>query len=164
MLRVTKLTDYATVVLTVLASAPDAIASTTDLAERAGLEAPTVAKLLKPLAQAGLVQAFRGSHGGYRLALPAEDISLYRIVEAMEGPLGMTECSLHDGACGIERSCGARANWRRINDVLAEALRAVSLAQMLRDAGPPLTGPAPVGPRPTTPTRARAIPARLSVT
>ena len=164
MLRVTKLTDYATVVLTVLASAPDAIASTTDLAERAGLEAPTVAKLLKPLAQAGLVQAFRGSHGGYRLSLPAEDISLYRIVEAMEGPLGMTECSLHDGACGIERSCGARANWRRINDVLAEALRAVSLAQMLRDAGPPLTGRAPAGARPAPLPRARAIPARLSVT
>ncbi len=164
MLRVTKLTDYATVVLTVLASTPDAVASTTDLAERAGLEAPTVAKLLKPLAQAGLVQAFRGTRGGYRLAHDAQSITMYQIVEAMEGPLGMTECSLHDGACGIERSCGARANWRRINDVLADALRAVSLAQMLRDAGPPLAAPASGGVRPASLSRARAIPARLSVT
>ena len=35
----------------------------------------------------------------------------------------MTECSLHDGACGIEHSGGVRANWRRINDVVADALR-----------------------------------------
>jgi FeS assembly SUF system regulator len=131
MLRVTKLTDYATVVLTALAARPGAVASTTDLAEQAGLEVPTVAKLLKPLAQAGLVEGFRGTNGGYRLARPASEISLVQIVEAMEGPLGMTECSLHAGACGIEQSCGVRANWRRINDVVADALRGVTLAQML---------------------------------
>src|SRR3546814_2306611 len=120
MLRVTKLTDYATVVLTVLASEPDVVASAAGLAERAGLEAPTVAKLLKPLAQAGLVEAFRGANGGYRLARPADGISLFEIVEAMEGPLGMTECSVHVGSCGIEDSCNVRANWRRINDVRSE--------------------------------------------
>lgn len=148
MLRVTKLTDYATVVLTVLASEPDAVLSAAGLAERAGLETPTVAKILKPLAQAGLVDAFRGAAGGYRLAHAPADIDLAQIVEAMEGPLGMTECSLHAGACGIESSCGVRANWRRINDVVADALRGVSLAQML--APPP-----PVR-------RGRAIPATLA--
>ena len=106
MLRVTKLTDYATVVLTALAARPGSVASATDLAEQSGLEVPTVAKLLKPLAQAGLVEGFRGTNGGYRLARPAAEISLVQIVEAMEGPLGMTECSLHAGACGIEQSCG----------------------------------------------------------
>ena len=130
MLRVTKLTDYASVVLTVLASAPDTVLSATGLAERAGLEPPTVAKVLKPLAQAGLVQAFRGATGGYRLARPASEISLVEIVEAMEGPLAMTECSVHDGQCDIEHSCSARANWRRINDVVADALRRVTLADM----------------------------------
>ena len=131
MLRVTRLTDYATVVLTVLAAQPGAVHSAAELAERAGLEAPTVAKLLKPLAQAGLVAGIRGASGGYRLARGAEAISLIEIVEAMEGPLGMTECSVHAGACGIEDSCGVRANWRRINDVVADALRGVTLAQML---------------------------------
>ncbi len=131
MLRVTKLTDYATVVLATLAARPLDVLSTTELAEQGGLEIPTVAKLLKPLAQAGLVDAFRGSQGGYRLARPASEISLVAIVEAMEGPLAMTECSIHAGACGIEQSCGVRANWRRINDVVADALRNVTLAQML---------------------------------
>jgi len=80
------------------------------------------------------VEGFRGTHGGYRLARAPSAISLVEIVEAMEGPLGMTECSLHDGQCGIERSCGVRANWRRINDVVAAALRGVSLAEMLQPA------------------------------
>ena len=135
MLRVTKLTDYATVVMTVLAARPGEVLSAPELAEQAGLEAPTVAKVLKPLAAAGLVAGFRGANGGYRLARAAADINLVEIVEAMEGPLAMTECSVHDGQCGIEASCGVRANWRRINDVVADALRWVSLAQML--------GPAP---------------------
>ena len=104
--------------------------SAAELAEQSGLEIPTVAKVLKPLAQAGLVEGFRGAAGGYRLAREARAINLAEIVEAMEGPLGMTECSLHAGTCGIERSCGVRANWRRINDVVAGALRAVTLAQM----------------------------------
>ena len=140
MLRVTKLTDYATVVLTALAARPEDVLSAAELAERAGLEVPTVAKLLKPLAQAGLVAGFRGTNGGYRLARPAAAITLVEIVEAMEGPLGMTECSIHAGACGIEQSCGVRANWRRINDVVAEALRNVTLAQML---APPSHKPTP---------------------
>ena len=134
MLRVTKLTDYASVVLTVLASDPDAVLSAAGLAERAGLEAPTVAKLLKPLAQAGLVDAFRGVNGGYRLARDARHISLVQIVEAMEGPLAMTACSAEGEPCGIAHSCGARSNWRRINDVVADALRGVSLADMLAPA------------------------------
>ena len=137
MLRVTKLTDYASVVLTVLASDATRVLSASELAERAGLEAPTVAKVLKPLAQAGLVEGFRGANGGYRLARDSAAISLVEIVEAMEGPLGMTECSVAASQCGIEHSCGVRANWRRINDVVADALRGVSLAQMLQPAAAP---------------------------
>ncbi len=138
MLRVTKLTDYASVVLTVLAARPETVMSATELAEQAGLEAPTVSKLLKPLAQAGLVEGFRGANGGYRLARDPAQISLVEIVEAMEGPLAMTECSLHDSQCGISARCGVRTNWRRINDVVSDALRSVTLAQMLGDAARPL--------------------------
>lgn len=152
MLRVTRLTDYATVVLTVLAARPEAVLSAAELAERAGLEPPTVSKVLRPLAQAGLVEGFRGAHGGYRLTRSPRDISLIEIVEAMEGPLAMTECSLDDHDCGIADQCGVRANWRRINDVVAAALRDVSLAQMLDDG--PIPPPPPAG--------GRRIPARLA--
>ncbi|HNV84119.1 MAG TPA: SUF system Fe-S cluster assembly regulator [Arenimonas sp.] len=130
MLRVTKLTDYATVVLSTLADAPERVHNATELAERAHLELPTVSKLLKTLTQAGLVQSFRGSAGGYRLARPASQISLIHIVEAIEGPLGMTECSGEHSSCEHETHCGVRSKWLRINDVVADALRGVSLAEM----------------------------------
>lgn len=150
MLRVTKLTDYATVVLTVLASRPGEVLSAADLAERAGLEPPTVSKLLKPLAQAGLVEGLRGVHGGYRLSRGAGEITLVDVVEAIEGPLAMTECSQHDGQCSLADTCGVRANWRLINDVVADALRAVTLAQMLQ------------APAPATAAPRRSIPARIA--
>ena len=136
MLRVTRLTDYATIVLAALAEEPERIHSAAGLAEQSGLELPTVAKLLKPLARAGLVSGFRGSAGGYRLARPADSISLIDIVKAIEGPLGVTECSGDHGSCELEQHCGVRGNWRRINDVIAHTLRGMSLAQMLPGARP----------------------------
>lgn len=131
MLRVTKLTDYATVVLSTMADVPERVHNATELAERAHLELPTVSKLLKTLAQAGLVEGFRGSAGGYRLAKPPAQISLIQIVEAIEGPLGMTECSGEHSNCEHETRCGVRSKWLRINDVVANALRGVSLAEMM---------------------------------
>ncbi|MFY2762951.1 SUF system Fe-S cluster assembly regulator [Arenimonas sp. MALMAid1274] len=131
MLRVTKLTDYATVVLTVLAGQADRVWSAAELAERARLELPTVAKLLKPLAHAGLVESFRGANGGYRLSRPAAEISLIAIVEAIEGPLGMTECSGEHSSCEHESHCGVQTHWRRVNDVIAEALGNISLAELM---------------------------------
>ena len=91
--------------------------------------------------RAGLVDGFRGASGGYRLARPAVEIGLIEIVEAIEGPLAITECSIHGGHCGIEDQCGVRANWRYINDVVIQALRSVSLAQMLVPMAPTLPTP-----------------------
>ena len=136
MLRVSKLTDYATVVMTVLAGVAaargaEAVISAQDLAERAHLELPTVSKLLKQLAHAGLVASLRGVNGGYRLARAPERITIADVVTAMEGPIGMTECSAQAGLCGHEPHCGVRVNWQRINQAIANALANVTLADML---------------------------------
>ncbi len=130
MLRVSKLTDYATVVMTVLADAPGEVHSAQDVATRAHLELPTVSKLLKQLVQAGLIESFRGVNGGYRLARAPARITIADIVTAMEGPIGMTQCSAHSGLCDHESHCGVRVNWRRINDAIAGALAGVTLADM----------------------------------
>ena len=142
MLRVSKLTDYATVVMTCLA-AGDGVMSAQALAERARLELPTVSKLLKQLAQAGLVASTRGINGGYRLALAPERITIADVVTAMEGPIGMTECSAHAGLCGHEPHCGVRVNWQRINQAIAQALADVTVADMVKPA-PKKHAPIPV--------------------
>jgi FeS assembly SUF system regulator len=139
MLRVSKLTDYATVLMTVLAGmaatrGADAVVSAQDLSERAHLESPTVSKLLKQLAHAGLVASFRGVNGGYRLAREPEKITIAEIVTAMEGPIGMTECSAQAGLCGHESHCGVRVNWQRINQAIAQALAGVTVADMVKPA------------------------------
>lgn len=134
MLRVSKLTDYATVVMTCLAESADEVLSAQLLAERARLEAPTVSKVLKQLAGAGLVDSWRGANGGYRLAREPRAISVADIVTAMEGPIGMTECYAHAGQCDLESHCGVRANWQKVSDVIREALESVSLADMLAPA------------------------------
>ena len=133
MLRVSKLTDYATVIMTVLADGADVL-SAQDVAARAHLELPTVSKLLKQLAHAGLAESFRGVNGGYRLAREPAQITIAQIVTAMEGPIGMTECSAHIGLCDHESHCGVRVNWQRINQAIAHALASVTLADMLKPA------------------------------
>ena len=132
MLRVSKLTDYATVVMTCLVDVGDRVQSAQSLAERARLEVPTVSKLLKQLAQAALVVSTRGINGGYRLARAPQHISIADIVTAMEGPIGMTECSAHAGLCDHEPHCGVRVNWQRINQAIAGALASVTLADMVK--------------------------------
>jgi FeS assembly SUF system regulator len=134
MLRVSKLTDYATEVMAVLAAAPARVHSAQELAERVRLELPTVSKLLKQLANAGLIESFRGANGGYRLARAPERISIADVVTAMEGPIGMTECSAQSGLCDHEAHCGVRVNWQRINQAIAGALASVTLADMLKPA------------------------------
>jgi len=138
MLRVSKLTDYATVVMTCLAIAGDGVLSAQALSERAHLEVPTVSKLLKQLAQAELVVSTRGNLGGYRLARAPAQITIAEIVTAMEGPIGMTECSAQAGLCGHEPHCGVRVNWQRISQAIATALESVTLADMLKP--PPRRG------------------------
>src|SRR5262245_51769145 len=128
MLRVGKLTDYATGLLSTLAERPAAIHSAVELAEGARLELPTVSKVLKILAHAGLVESFRGQSGGYRLARAPERITVAEIVAAMEGPFGMTECVAHQGQCHHEPHCGVRGNWHHISRVIEQALHSVTLA------------------------------------
>ena len=134
MLRVSRLTDYATVVMTCIAAHPADVLSTAQIADETRLELPTVSKLLKALGHAELVESFRGVNGGYRLARPASEISLAEIVEALEGPIGMTECSAQSGLCGHEPHCGVRVNWQRINQAIAQALGSVSVADMVKPA------------------------------
>lgn len=131
MLRVSKLTDYATVVMTHLGSRPDDVLSAAEVAEHVRLELPTVSKLLKQLAGAGLLESFRGARGGYRLSRAPERISVAEIVEAMEGPIAMTECSVHSGLCDHEGHCNVRGNWQLISRAVATALRGVSVAELL---------------------------------
>lgn len=132
MLRISKLTDYGTVVLAHIASRNDDLVSAADVAGATGLASPTVSKLLKALGRAGLVQSTRGVHGGYRLARPASDISAADVIDALEGPVSITECSSSDSVCEHEGNCNVGGAWQQINVAIRRALDEVSLVDLQR--------------------------------
>lgn len=130
MLRISKLTDYGTVILAHLAARPDQQLAAAEVAERTRIALPTVSKLLKTLQRAGLVISTRGSHGGYQLARPASEITAARILDALEGPMAITECSGEHSSCGLESSCRVGHVWQRVNGAIRRALNDVTLAQL----------------------------------
>jgi FeS assembly SUF system regulator len=135
MLRISKLADYAILVMVELSRRPHAVLNAQKLSELAGIELPTASKVLKQLAQAGLVASYRGPCGGYAVERPAEEISVADVIVAIEGPIGMTECSVNEGLCTVEARCNVRDNWVRISHAVGQALQAVSLAEMAGRAG-----------------------------
>lgn len=131
MIRISKLTDYAIVLLCQMARAADRTHAATELAEQTGLATPTVSKLLKSLTRAGIISSSRGAHGGYAIAVPPTTLSIAQVIDALEGPIALTECSNEHDHCQQSASCDVRANWNVINRAVQTALDAVTLADML---------------------------------
>lgn len=130
MLRISRLTDYATVILAALAQAPDRVQTSASLAEQTRLTLPTVSKVLKTLQRSGLVASTLGLRGGYQLARPASQISAGEILDALEGPFALTDCASGHGQCDIERTCHVGHAWQRLNVTIRRSLHEVSLAQL----------------------------------
>ena len=132
MLRVSKLTDYAVVVLVRLAQQQDdAVQTSPGIALTTGIPEPTVAKVLKALAGGGLVTSLRGARGGYRLGRPLTAIPVTDVIDAVDGPIALTACV--DGATGCceqDSHCAMRGRWDPVNNAIREALAAITLADM----------------------------------
>jgi FeS assembly SUF system regulator len=104
--------------------------SARDLAAEAKLPLPTVSKILKLLARQGLLEAHRGVRGGFTLSRTPADITMAEVIDALEGPIGVTDCCAPASDCGIEKSCIVKSNWMKINRVVLEALDRITLAEM----------------------------------
>ncbi|MEW5011298.1 MAG: SUF system Fe-S cluster assembly regulator [Cycloclasticus sp.] len=131
MLRVSKLTDYATVILTHIAHDPSVLHAASDITTATGVAQPTVSKILKLLAKEDILISKRGAKGGYILAKRADQTHVAEIIMAIEGPISMTECSTDQGNCEQESSCEIKGNWNLINRAVYTALKAVTLADLL---------------------------------
>ncbi len=154
MIRMNKLTDYGVVLLTTFARDPAQGISARELSARTGIPQPTVVKLLKTLLKAGLLVSQRGTKGGYALSRAPEEVPVATVIEALEGPLAITECGM-PGTCEHERRCVARPNWTAVNDVIHEALSKLTLAEMTRPASP--WPPCPTPHLPSIDSRPRSV-------
>lgn len=139
MLRLSKLTDYAVVVLIRLSEhRAEPVQTTPGIAHATGVPEPTVAKVLKALTAAGLVASQRGARGGYRLSQPLTEVTVADVIAAIDGPIALTACV--DGAggcCEVERVCAVKGRWDLVNDAIRDALTAITLADMSQASIPP---------------------------
>lgn len=135
MIKVSRLSDYGIVIASHLAREAGRQLTAGEIAAGTQIPQPTVSKIMKTLGRAGLVVSHRGAHGGYSLARPATAVSVAAVVEALDGPIALTSClgeHPHGGRheCGLASRCPTRANWRRINDAIREALDGVTIDEM----------------------------------
>jgi len=130
-IRLSKLADYGIVIMTHLARPGGVQASAQEIALATRIPQPMAQKILKALAREGLLRSQRGVKGGYELAQAARLINVAQIIEALDGPIAITDCvERAQGDCLIESSCPARTNWERINSAIRDALEEVTLAEM----------------------------------
>ena len=128
MIRITKITDYGFVLLAYMASRDlDQLHNAKDLSAASGLALPTVSKVLKILTQGRILKSHQGSKGGYSLARPASQITAVEIIEAVEGPVAITDCS---STKGCERNCQVSPSWQKVNHTIVGTLGSLTLAEM----------------------------------
>ncbi|MHC4849998.1 MAG: SUF system Fe-S cluster assembly regulator [Planctomycetota bacterium] len=132
MLRITRQTDYGIVLMSLFTGKTnEVILSARDMAKETNLPLPTVSKILKSLTRGGLLESTRGVKGGYSLARESGNISVSDIIEAIEGPIALTDCiDQTNRDCLIEQSCPCKSNWLRINMAVKAALETIPLEQM----------------------------------
>ena len=132
MFKINRLTDYSTVVMSYLAVEPKKVHHAKDITLHTNINQPTVSKILKMLAKAKLLISHRGINGGYQLAKSPENISISEVVIAIEGMVGLTECSMNHSNCNIQNVCHIRSNWRHISDIIQQMLQNITLADLAK--------------------------------
>ena len=131
MLRLSKLTDYATVILSYLAREDNQLHAALEISKATGIAQPTVSKILKLLVKAKVLSSTRGAKGGYVLAREAKLITVASVISALEGPIALTECSISQHNCEQATGCDIRGNWGMINQAIQKALDSVTLADLI---------------------------------
>ena len=137
MLRLGKLTDYATVILSFMAKSQVSMHAALEIANATGIAKPTVSKILKLLVKAKVLSSIRGAKGGYALVQTPENITVASVITAVEGPISLTECSHSEHSCEQVSGCQIGNNWRLVNQTVQKALESVTLADMLLPATAP---------------------------
>lgn len=132
MIKLSKLSDYAIVVLSRLAAEKGDVMTTALLSSETGIPEPTVSKVLKLLSKQKIVISVRGANGGYMMERCPKDITVTELITALEGPIALTECV--DGGhtdCMIDSLCPLKGGWNKVNMAVKNALDQVALADLL---------------------------------
>lgn len=130
MIRISRMADYALLVVFKMRSF-DELVTLSCLCEITHLPLPTIRKLMRALTKSNLVKSVRGPHGGYKLSRQPEQTSIAEVIEAIDGPIALTECAKSGGGdCQISSTCELKENWNIVNRLISNALHNVTLDAM----------------------------------
>lgn len=131
MLKLSKKVDYGLISLMHLARRTERASwSTREIAENYDIPLELLAKILQKLVQKGLLVSHAGTHGGYSLSRSAGKISAAEVIEAIEGPLSLTNCVSDDGLCGQFEKCNVKSPLQRLNEIVAQTFRDLTIEEM----------------------------------
>ena len=135
MLKLSKMTDYAVVILADMAQHKSNLLSANTIAQNTKLPEPTVSKILKLLSKHDLIASSRGANGGYALNKNPQDINMKHVVIATDGPIILTACvDESTTCCDLADTCTVKGQWNPVNAAMQSALENVSLKQMMGGA------------------------------
>lgn len=101
-----------------------------EIAERAGIPQPYLAKIINMLARRRLVVTQRGIGGGVTLARPAHQITLYEVCDALDDPIVQERCMMGTAECSDERACPCHHFWKDHRGREVEFLRTATVSDI----------------------------------
>lgn len=123
-MQITRQADYALRAMVYLARlGPEERAATKKIAEVQKIPPSFLAKIISQLSIAKLIDTSRGARGGVLLARPASEISLLEVVEAIDGPIALNDCTVTPGKCDNAEFCPLHDIWQEAQDELVAKLR-----------------------------------------
>jgi Rrf2 family protein len=135
---ITRAADYAVRVMVHLACLPpDARVQRKALVHLSEAPGSFLSKVLQKLVSTGLAQSRRGSGGGFELSQPAEQISILRVIEAIDGPLHLNLCVTGGSGCSRQASCAVHPVWERAQAAIVQVLEGTTIADLSREPGTP---------------------------
>ena len=133
-MQITRQADYALRAMLYLANLePSQRAATSQIAEEQHIPPSFLAKIISQLSIAGLIHTSRGARGGVSLARTPEEISVLEVVEAIDGPIALNECTHGTSACLFGENCPLRPLWCETQSELVERLRSTNFSAFLQN-------------------------------
>jgi Rrf2 family protein len=130
-LKLTKKADYGLIAMKYLAEHAEKHAkSAKEIAEAQGIPSELLAKILQRLVRAKLLVSLQGTNGGYRLARDSRTISAFDVIKAIEGPLFITSCVTHKGACEQTSRCTVKEPLQKVSLAIEEVLSKVTIFEL----------------------------------
>ena len=132
MLRITKMTDYAVLILANLVLHDNKLLTAKEIASETHISLPTTQKILKKLNRKNLVISKQGASGGYSIDPETKKLSVAILLEKLDGDLSITQCSSNDDQCEVEDFCNIGNAWQMINQRVQWALNDITLGDLIR--------------------------------